>query len=137
MNKHDFYEHEIDKQNTNYKTDIEYYEVLTDGVQLWIFMDDLVKICREIKYDQLINFNFREDNDVVFGKRYVAVTEDFLKFVANNTRTPKYLPCLALLKTKERERSYEKDNQQDERVSMSYANLVDGTTEIVYEGRSR
>lgn len=93
--------------NKNQNVSIEYYEVLTDRNFLWVHIDNLIKICKELREDQLSNFYFKEDNDVVSGKLYIMVTEPFLKFVAENTHNPKYKPELVLIMLKERESNFD------------------------------
>ena len=80
---------------------------ITDKIFLWVHIDILIKICKELREDQLSDFYFKEDNDVVSGELYIMVTEPFLKFVAENTHNPKYKPELVLLRLKERESGFD------------------------------
>ena len=122
------YDSIIDKYKNNA---IEYYEVLTDGNFYWIHVDTLVKICKEISSIRIANFNFKMDSDVVFGEDYVCVEESFLKFVKENTFTPKYCARLALLRTRVRE--YDPQNNLEKNTAITKLLRTDETIDYALE----
>lgn len=123
------------KINTTKEEYIESYEVLTDGYQLWISSDNLVKICKGFSAEQLSNFYFKPDDKVVQNENYIVVKENFLEFIKNNTRNPKYVPILSLLKLKERENDVLNNTYPDYLVSQTIG--IDGKTEEEFEQVTR
>jgi len=105
---------------------VKYFDVLTDGGYFWVLVDDMKNICTQISVNILEEMGYEIDTDVVIGENYLKVSDEFLIYVQKNTNNPKYIPNLCLLKTREREESYEQSD--DIQKCIVLAQTVDGQT---------
>lgn len=115
--------------------DVEELEVLADGVHRWLSFDNMLKICRQITPFELdvygIKFN-PEKKDI----SHIAVSDEFLNYVKEKTRMPKYIPILVEFNQKYRDNF---EIKKDDNGMIVLVQRVNGTLEeqIEYGGKTR
>ena len=91
------------------------FEVFTNGVSFWVSVNDIEKICTQISVSDLENIGVKFDPQIVNGEAHVSVNTEFLLYVQRNTKNPRFVPEVCLMKTNNFEYNYpETDYEQEE-----------------------
>lgn len=78
-------------------------EVMSDGSRRWISYEDMLKVCKQISISELeyfgINFNPETSSHIS-----VQVNDEFVGYVRQKTKDPKFIPVLVRVRTSDFEK---------------------------------
>lgn len=101
--KNDYKHNKINEQEHINNIKEEYIiDVLTDSYQLWISAEDFYFILNYMTSKDLVDFKFKKDTDVEYGKSYYQVEQKFIDYVYNNIKYPRFKFRLNTMRVMER-----------------------------------
>ena len=112
----------IEKQNMSTPNEVKFFDVLTDEINYWVSLEDMKKICGQL-YGKIFDDSNFPTAERMFEGKHVSVTKSFIEYVQDNTKNPKYISRLCLLRNIDKSEDYNK--LSDQFIESSYDEVLE------------